>query len=89
VFGVRIRFPLSPAIKIISPAEAICPRPMVLIGIAEPRIVSITANAAFKSPPGDVIIRFKRSGRSSEKLASKIHSTTFLQEDNVISSIKR
>ena len=36
VFGVSNRLPFVPEIKIISPAEAIIPRPVVLMGIEDP-----------------------------------------------------
>ena len=51
VLGVIKRLPLVPAINVSTPQLAISPKPTVLIGIALPFIVSISAKAACTLPP--------------------------------------
>ena len=80
--------PLVPAVKTRSPALDTCPNPIVLTGIADPRITSIRANAAVRSPPGLVISKFNNEGLSSAKFASKIHSTACFATFKLISSIR-
>ena len=66
MLGVKIRLPFLPAINVRTPQLAISPSPTVLIGIAEPFIVSIKANAACTLPPGELIISVSSFGRSFE-----------------------
>ena len=77
------------AIKIAKAADAIIPKPTVLIGIGLPLIISITAKAAFKSPPLELIITCKYFGFGFSKFFAIIKEIKSLQLSSVTELINK